>query len=700
MNGEKRSILLVGRPAEELLHIQRTLRESAAGYALYHSAETEEAFRRLEAARFDFCFFDAASANGGFREFIPNVARRASDAPAVILFGVEDDAQGSALLRQGACDYLLRGRVDVATLSRSIRLVAERRAAETALALSNERYHRLLCSVTDYTYTVFLENGRAVSSRHGPGCAAVTGYTAGEYEADPHLWYRMICDEDRDAVLQMSSQIIAGMTPPPLEHRIIHRDGSTRWIKNTPVPRCDRDGRLIAYDGLVTDITERKLAEENLRHAAYHDSLTGLPNREVFSDRLQQSMVQTRRYSAMLAVMFLDLDRFKEINDTLGHRAGDLLLMNVARRLKGCVWETDTVARCGGDEFLLLFPGIRQARDAAVIARKVHNALAEPHLLKDQELIVTATIGISLSPDDGDDAETLIKFADVAMFKAKSEGGGSYRFYAHSMNAEAHRRLILETHLRKALEREEFVLHYQPQLNLATERIVGIEALLRWRHPLFGLLPPREFIPVAEDTGLIIPIGEWVMEKACAQSRRWQEAGYGPLRVAINLSMRQFHQNDVTRMVSAALEKSGLHAPLLDLELTESVIMRDAVQTIETLRQLKSLGVSLTIDDFGTGYSSLRYLNDLPLNALKLDQSFVAGLSENGGNEAISKTIIALARNMKLRVIAEGVETAEQMERLRGLGCDEVQGYLFGTPLPAEDFGRIMKERAEAGTPS
>jgi diguanylate cyclase (GGDEF)-like protein/PAS domain S-box-containing protein len=689
---ERNAILIVSDPSSGAARFRDALLATSVRCSIL-SPSVEAETLRAAWRQHDVVLVDLPSSNGGARQLLSEVRQCNDNPPDVIALGADDDAQGASLLREGASAYILKDRATEGTVVHEVRVVSERRAMSAALAQSEARYKRLLGSVTDYTYTVFIENGRAVSSRHSPGCEAVTGYAPENYEADPNLWYRMIHDADRDAVLQMSAQIIAGRTPPPLEHRIVHRDGSVHWIKNTAVTRFDQQGRLTAYDGLVSDITERKQAEEDFRRAAYYDSLTGLPNRELFYDRLQQALVHSKRHEGMIAVMLLDLDRFKEINDTLGHRAGDLLLRSAAERLKGCVWESDTVARHGGDEFTFLFPGIRQAQDAAIIAKKIIQKLNEGHLLLNEELFITASIGISLYPVDSDDADTLIRFADVAMYQSKAQGGSTYQFYTHSMNAEAHRRLLLEGNLRKALEREEFVLHYQPQVDLATGRIMGNEALIRWQHPTFGLLAPREFIPVAEDTGLIIPIGEWVIEKACEQNRAWQEAGCRPLRMAVNLSMRQFRQNDVTKVVAEALEKSGLQASFLDLELTESVIMKDAAQTIETLRELKSLGVHLTIDDFGTGYSSLRYLKDLPLNAVKLDQSFVSTLP-GGSNEAISKTIIALARNLQLRVIAEGVETAGQLECLRNLGCEEVQGYLFSRPVPAKELTPFLTKYA------
>jgi diguanylate cyclase (GGDEF)-like protein len=502
----------------------------------------------------------------------------------------------------------------------------------------------------------------------------------------------MIHEEDRQAVMEQADAVLSRKSAYPLEHRIIHKDGRMRWIKNTPVPRIDQQGHLIAYDGLVSDITDRKQAEQKLRHIAYYDALTNLPNRELFSDRLHQAIIQARRHKRMFAVMILDVDRFKGINDTLGHKIGDSLLQYVSERLVNSIREGDTVARLGGDEFIILFPDIAQARDASFVAQKIHNALLKGFLLDSQELFITASIGISLYPSDGTDVDTLIKNADVAMYQAKAQGRNNYQFYTPTMNTEALSKLMLENNLRKALERKEFILHYQPLVELSTGRITGAEALVRWKHPRLGLLSPLEFIPMAEETGLIVPIGEWILENVCMQGKTWNEMGLSPFRMTVNLSMRQFAHNAVMKTVLNALEKSDLDPGHLELELTESVVMQNAEQTIVTLHELKSAGIQISLDDFGTGFSSLSYLQNLPLSRLKLDRSFVSGLAKETKNESISKAIIEIAHSLSLKVIAEGVETFEQLELLRSWHCDEVQGFLFSRPIPVEEITRLMTD--------
>lgn len=444
---------------------------------------------------------------------------------------------------------------------------------------------------------------------------------------------------------------------------------------------------------VVRDITEQKHNEELITKIAFYDSLTGLPNRLLFSERVGKAMETARGADRFLSIMFIDLDRFKTINDTLGHNIGDLLIHAVAQRLKGCLREGDVVTRFGGDEFLILFPDLVRDQDAAVLAQKIIRILSRVFVLDGHELFITASIGISIYPADGHDIETLVKNADCAMYFAKEQGRNNYQFYIPSMNAKGLELLALENSLRKALERKEFLLHYQPQIDLRTGRINGVEALLRWRHPEAGLLPPKEFIALAEETGIIVPLGEWMMHAACDQIKKWQAAGFSCGRLAVNMSMRQFKEKNLIETITCMLRETGLDPSLFEMELTESVIMQDPTRTIATLRELSAAGIHLAIDDFGTGYSSLNYLKYLPLSKLKIAQAFVSGVVIDPNDKAIAKAIIALAHNLSMKVIAEGVETVEQLEFFRTHNCDEVQGYLFSEPLPAEEFERLLAEQ-------
>jgi diguanylate cyclase (GGDEF)-like protein/PAS domain S-box-containing protein len=451
------------------------------------------------------------------------------------------------------------------------------------------------------------------------------------------------------------------------------------------------DGAPVGRVWSFRDITDRRRAEERVEFQAYHDMLTGLPNRLLLRDRLSVAMAHAQRRRQHLALMFLDLDHFKLINDTLGHTVGDRLLQDLAQRLSGCVRQDDTVARVGGDEFTLLFPGLGRGLDAVRMAQKMLKSIAQPFFLDGQELHVTASVGIAIYPEDGKDAESLMSNADGAMYRAKDLGRNNYQLWTSGMNSRALERMALEGRLRRALEREEFVLHYQPIVDLATGAVVGMEALLRWQHPERGLVGPDTFIPVAEDCRLIIPIGEWVLGEACRQLRRWHDDGFKGLRIAVNLSARQFQQQDLAQTVEAALLLAELPPHSLELEITESVAMQSAEWTASVLRVLQRMGVRISIDDFGTGQSSLSYLKHFPLTTLKIDRSFVRDIRVNPDGEAIVNAVIALAHVLKLRVVAEGVETAEQISFLREVGCEEVQGYFYSPPEPAESLRGLLE---------
>lgn len=438
------------------------------------------------------------------------------------------------------------------------------------------------------------------------------------------------------------------------------------------------------------DTTERKQAEGRLHYLAHHDGLTDLPNRVLLMDRLSQALTRAPWHKRLVAVLFLDLDHFKRINDTLGHNIGDRLLKDVAARLLTCVRAGDTIARLGGDEFAIVLSDVAQPQDVPKITQKILDALSRPFKLVARQLFITTSIGISLYPDDGQEADTLLKNADAAMYRAKEHGRNNYQFFLSDMNVQATERLALETALHSAVTREEFLLHYQPLVDLRTGKIIGMEALLRWQSPEHGLVSPAQFIPVAEESGLIVPIGQWVLRTACAQNKAWQAEGLPPVRVAVNLSARQFQQENLVETITEVLRETGLDPNALELELTESIMQDTAA--IQTLRQLKELGVEISIDDFGTGYSSLSYLKRLPINTLKIDQSFVRNMTTDKDDAVIAKTIIGLAHSLHLKAIAEGVETIEQLEFLRSHGCDRIQGYLFSRPLPAHDATKLLAE--------
>jgi diguanylate cyclase (GGDEF)-like protein len=453
---------------------------------------------------------------------------------------------------------------------------------------------------------------------------------------------------------------------------------------------------LLVYDGHLESRTRKhnaqlEKANAQLEHAATHDSLTGLPNRVLLADRLAQATAQSERYSRGFAVMVVDLDRFKSINDSLGHIAGDELLKEMASRLSQQLRKADTLARLGGDEFVLVLNEISGPRDAETVASKVLAGMAQPVTLSGLEVQISASIGISVFPEDGVDAETLLQHADAAMYHAKKNGRNAFQFFAPVMNAFARERLEIESGLRRALVQGEFELHYQPKVEVSSGRIDSAEALIRWHHPKRGLTAPSGFIPIAEETGLIVPIGEWVLFEACRQARAWQTSGMQPLRIAVNLSAQQFKQKSLVTTVREALAAAGLDPGYLELELTESAVMHDAESSIQVLRQLSDLGVRISVDDFGTGYSSLSYLRRLPLDKLKIDRSFIREVAASRDDAEIVRAIVSLAHSLHLKVIAEGVETAEQLAFLRGLGCDQYQGFHCSPPVPADEFELMMR---------
>jgi len=468
------------------------------------------------------------------------------------------------------------------------------------------------------------------------------------------------------------------------------RDGGLYYEEKTITPLKDADGRITHFISTGKDITERMQVQERLHFLAHHDALTGLPNRMLFLDRLNQALIRAHWHQRGLGVLFLDLDRFKTINDTLGHDVGDRFLQAIGGRLKECLRERDTVARFGGDEFAIILEDLAHADDAAPLASKILESFGRPFTINGREFYVTTSIGISLYPGDGADAQALLKNADAAMYRAKELGKNTYQFYSADMGAHAVERLTLETSLRHALDRREFVLHYQPQVSLADGRVVGVEALLRWQHPQLGLLAPAQFIGLAEETGTIVPIGEWVARAACQQARLWEQAGLPPLRVAINVSARQFNEPGFVDGVAKLLAETGFDPARLELEITESVIMKNAQVTVARLQALSGMGVRFAVDDFGTGYSSLSYLRRFAVNTLKIDKSFIHDVTTDQGDAEIVKTIIAMARGLKLAVIAEGVETAEQLAFLRGHGCESVQGYLLSRPLAPDRIPRLL----------
>ncbi|HEY1147285.1 MAG TPA: EAL domain-containing protein [Pseudoduganella sp.] len=576
--------------------------------------------------------------------------------------------------------------------------VAARKRTERALQESEQRFRRLLALSSDWYWEQdsqfrftnitagFFEKGRLTRENY-------IGRT--RWESNPDM---LNTKWGREHIARLQARLPFSN----LEYAIAGNDGVTRWYTTSGEPFYDAQGNFKGYRGVGSEITGRKLAEQRIQHIAHHDVLTGLPNRMLLQDRLSQAIAYANRSGHPLWVMLIDLDRFKFVNDSLGHKAGDLLLKTVATRLQSSVRESDTVARLSGDEFVAVLSEYPDESLSPVIIERVMKALAQPVMLEGKEFFVTCSIGVAVYEADGTPAERLIEHADIAMYSAKKQGRNCFQFYQPAMNEEAQERIRIESALRNALERNEFVLHYQPQVDLDSGRIVGMEALLRWQHPELGMVPPARFIGLAEETGLIVPIGAWVLRTACAQAKTWHEAGYEGLRVGVNLSARQFGQQNLVASIAAALAETGLPASALEIELTESLFMNDVTQAVSLLHELKALGVALAIDDFGTGYSSFSYLRNFPIDVLKIDRSFVSDIATDADDAAIVVSIIALAHNLQLRVIAEGVESEEQLEFLRRHGCDEMQGYYFSRPVAPPEFEQLLHEgkQLDGGQPA
>ncbi len=570
--------------------------------------------------------------------------------------------------------------------------VSVRKRAEAALRESEEQFRQLAGNIpqafwiTDAT----LQRTLYVS----PAAADMLGRPLEEILEDRRVLVRSVHRDDRVRVRDARRTMALGGYNET--YRIVRPDGTIRWVHDRAFPVHDESGRVHRVAGIAEDITDRKLAEERLMHLAHYDVLTSLPNRVLFYDRLRQALAQAKRNQWITGVMFMDVDRFKNINDTLGHAVGDRLLQQASERLTAAVRTGDTVGRLGGDEFAIVLSNLGNAQNAQVVAQKILAGFNEPFRLEGAEIFVTTSIGITLYPDDSTEQDTLIKNADAAMYRAKEAGRNGYQFYTREMSERSIAQLNLEGGLRRALDRDEFLLYYQPKAGVATGEITGFEALLRWRHPERGLVMPDEFIPVLEETGLIVPVGEWVLNAACRQINAWSQAGLGDIPVAINLSARQFLARELGPTIRRILDEHRIDPALIEFEITESSLMVDPEEATRTLEYLKSLGVRISIDDFGTGYSSLGYLKRFPLDALKVDRSFVRDVTTDLDDATITRAVITMAHSLGLKVIAEGVETEAQLAFLVENGCDQIQGYYLARPQPAEECTRSMVERGRA----
>jgi diguanylate cyclase (GGDEF)-like protein/PAS domain S-box-containing protein len=625
--------------------------------------------------------------------------------PILMMTGLDDSESINRVYEVGATDFLTKP-IALAMLGHRVHYVLRANRAFQDLQQSQERLTtaQRIAQLGHWEWDIGTDE-----AQHSDEVRRILGLAPAAPVPCSGLVLDAVHPDDRGTVTDAMYAALHRDEPLNIGFRLVRPDGEIRVVHQQGEVVRDAAGQCLRMQGTLQDITDRKRAEERIQQLALYDALTGLPNRNLFREELGHAVSRSERNEDILVLLSLDLDRFKRINDTLGHEVGDLLLQEAGRRLSQTLRQSDLVARhdgedkgcCiarqGADEFTALLSNLNDAQDAAKVARRVIDALAEPFHLAGTEIVLGASVGIAVYPLDGGDAESLLKNADAARHYAKQHGKNRYEYYNGKMNASAIEKLALESNLHRALERDEFSLHYQPKVDLSNGGIIGVEALIRWRRPEQGMVSPADFIPLAEETGLIIPIGHWVLRTACAQIRAWQDAGLSAVPIAINLSAKQFHQQNICEMVTDALREFDVPPHLLELEITESAAMKDAETTIAALKKLKAIGVRIAIDDFGTGYSSLSYLKRFPIDSLKIDRSFVTELPCNQDDASIAQAVITMGHALRLKIVAEGVETQAQRDFLAVNHCDEMQGYYFSRPLPAEQCTDLL---AGSGRPS
>ena len=608
--------------------------------------------------------------------------------PVVVLTGNDDDESITSAFEAGATDFVskpMRWKLlsyRVRYLLRSSAVLGELARSEASLAFAQQLAH-----VGNWEY-----GGSMTHGSWSPELYRILGLREGTIAATEESLMQCVPDEDRPPLLRSFASLRDEGARFGLEHRVVHRDGSERIVFQQGEATRD-EGKIVSLRGTIQDITERKAHEAQIEFLANHDALTRLPNRNLLSDRIAQAIARAQRDGLRVGIMILDLDRFKFINDSFGHHVGDGLLKAVAARLRATVREVDTVARLGGDEFVIVLSSMAHPGDCEIAAQKVLDAFVPPILIEGHELHVTTSIGMSVFPEDGLNAEMLLKTSDAALYIAKDKGRNCFQLYTSQMGVQVEEQAELVNALTHAVTRNQLEIHYQPKVDLESGAVSGVEALLRWRRPGIGLISPDIFIPLAELTGLIIPIGEWVLRTACVQAKAWHDAGHTDLTMAVNVSARQFRLSNVQDLVRSALADSGLDAAFLELELTESVLMHDKKAAVTALKQLKEIGVVLTLDDFGTGYSSLSYLKEFPIDIIKIDKSFISDVTSSVDGASLARSIISMAQSLHMTTIAEGVETEEQLSFLNSSHCDSMQGYYFSRPLPASEMNALLRAR-------
>jgi diguanylate cyclase (GGDEF)-like protein/PAS domain S-box-containing protein len=682
-------LLIEDNPGDARLLREMLREQSSLTTELRQVESLGEAEKHLAGHVVDIILLDLGLPDAQGLDAVRRAHAAAPRVPLVVLTGLDDESMAVQALQEGAQDYLVKGQIETRGLLRALRYAIERKVMEEALFVEKERAQVTLNCIGDAVICTDISGNitflNVVAQK-------MTGWSWPEATGRPMAEvFRML-----DAANCHDIPIPGMATEPglaaalPANCILLRRDGMQIPIEHSVASIDDREGQPSGAVIVFRDVSAARAMSLQMAHSAEHDFLTGLPNRMLLNDRVNQAIVLARRHLKQVAVLFLDLDGFKHINDSLGHPIGDKLLKSIGKRLVDCARASDTVSRQGGDEFVVLLSEVEQSHDASIAARRMLQAVAAPHSIDEHDLHVTTSIGVSIYPDDGLDAETLIKNADTAMYQAKENGRQSYQYFKPAMNARAVERQSIEESLRRALARHQFTLHYQPKINFRTGAIVGAEALIRWTHPTRGSVSPAQFIPIAEACGLIVPIGNWVLRQACEQSRAWLEAGLPVATMAVNVSAVEFRNEAFLEGLFAILAETGLDPRSLELELTESVLMKHAESAASILHTLRERGVQVALDDFGTGYSSLSYLRKFPIDALKIDQSFVGQITTARDDASIVTAVISMARSLRLRVVAEGVETLEQMAFLQAHGCDEAQGYYFSRPVPPQQFATLL----------
>jgi diguanylate cyclase (GGDEF)-like protein/PAS domain S-box-containing protein len=692
MNHPSDNLLLIEDNSNDATLVQIALTNTRFGpFRIEWVKNLSDGLERLRKGGIEAILTDLSLPDVQGMDTLDRLLLAAPHVPILVLSGAEDDDIASKTVQHGAQDYFPKSHLDGHTLSRALRNMIDRKKAEDALFIEKERAQVTLNSIGD---AVLCTDSSGNVTYLNLVAEKMTGWSREEASGRPLADVFQIIDgvTRQPAQNPMDMAVVQNKTVGLTANcTLIRRDGHESAIEDSAAPIHDRDGHGTGAVIVFHDVSAARSMSLQMTHSAHHDFLTDLPNRMLLNDRLTQAIALACRYRHKLAVLFLDLDSFKHINDSLGHATGDKLLKAIGERLLATVRSSDTVSRQGGDEFVIVLSSVARSEDAALSVTKIIAATIAPYSIDQHDLHVNVSVGVSIYPDDGADAEALIQNADNAMYHAKEHGNNNYRFFKEDMNVQAVRRQFLEASLRRALERHEFVLHYQPKINLKSGLITGVEALIRWHHPERGLIPPAEFIPIAESCGLIVPIGRWVLRQACMQVAKWQGAALPQIRMAVNISSVEFRDKNFLENLRATLAATGLEPRYLELELTESVLMQHVESTALVLGELRAMGVHLAVDDFGTGYSSLSYLSQFPIDSLKIDKSFVQEINSGCEDAPIISAVINMGRGLKQRVIAEGVETQDQLTFLQSRGCEEGQGFYFSCPVVAEGFAKLLE---------